>query len=190
MSGNWVRGSYVDHLVNDWDSPIKDSTQVNIHFLFICTTNLKNIWFQVLEATEAYRKILSEAEDRSIVISSIGFATNLAALLQTKPDTYSSLNGWDLVAAKVRTVVWQGGWYPPTHAFGHHTYNWDCGSGYYDTKSCNGASEYAINNMPPSVEMIYSDIGDAVISGKRLSYCANERNPCRAALEDQVSFIK
>ena len=32
MSGNWVRGSYVDHLVNDWDSPIKDSTQVKFHF--------------------------------------------------------------------------------------------------------------------------------------------------------------
>ena len=44
-SGNWVRGSYVDHLVNDWDSPIKDSTQVNFHFLFICSTNQKDLWF-------------------------------------------------------------------------------------------------------------------------------------------------
>ena len=140
-----------------------------------------------MEATDAYRKVLSEAEDHSVVISSIGFVTNLAALLQTNPDQYSSLNGYDLVAAKVKTIVWQGGWYPPTHAFGHHTYNWDCGSGYYNTTGCNGASEFGINNMPPSVEMIYSDIGDAIISGKRLSYCANERNPCRAALEDQVS---
>ena len=139
-----------------------------------------------MEATDAYRKVLSEAEDHSVVISSIGFVTNLAALLQTNPDQYSSLNGYDLVAAKVKTIVWQGGWYPPTHAFGHHTYNWDCGSGYYNTTGCNGASEFGINNMPPSVEMIYSDIGDAIISGKRLSYCANERNPCRAALEDQV----
>ena len=139
-----------------------------------------------MEATDAYRKVLSEAEDHSVVISSIGFVTNLAALLQTNPDQYSSLNGYDLVATKVKTIVWQGGWYPPTHAFGHHTYNWDCGSGYYNTTGCNGASEFGINNMPPSVEMIYSDIGDAIISGKRLSYCANERNPCRAALEDQV----
>ena len=41
--------------------------------------------------------------------------------------------------------------------------------------------------MPPSVEMVYSDIGDEVISGRRLSYCASERNPCRAALENQVN---
>ena len=28
-NGNWVRGSYVDDLVNNWDSPIKDSSQVS-----------------------------------------------------------------------------------------------------------------------------------------------------------------
>ena len=27
-NGNWVRGAYVDDLVNNWDSPIKDSSQV------------------------------------------------------------------------------------------------------------------------------------------------------------------
>ena len=53
---------------------------------------------------------------------------------------------------------------------------------------CNGASEYAINNMPPGVEMVFSDLGDVIISGKRLSYCTDERNPCRAALEDQVTL--
>ena len=30
-NGNWVRGSYVDDLVNNWDSPIKDSSQVNFY---------------------------------------------------------------------------------------------------------------------------------------------------------------
>ena len=81
-----------------------------------------------MEATAAYRKVLSEADDHSVVISAIGFATNLAALLQTKPDDYSSMNGYDLVAAKIKTIVWQGGWYPPIHGFGHNTYNWDCGN--------------------------------------------------------------
>ena len=28
-NGNWVRGHYVDHLVNNWDSPIRDSSQVS-----------------------------------------------------------------------------------------------------------------------------------------------------------------
>ena len=30
-----------------------------------------------------------------------------------------------------------------------------------------------IINMPPNVEMIYSDIGDEVISGRRLSTCTD-----------------
>jgi len=168
-NGNWVRGSYVDDLVNNWDSPVWNSDQVP-------------------SAVDAYRKVLSEAEDGTVVISAIGFATNLRDLLQSEGDQYSQLNGNDLVAAKVKTVVWQGGWYPPIHNFGASTYNWDCGEGFYDTEGCNGASEYAVNNMPPNVEMIYSDIGDEVISGRRLSTCTDERNPCRAALEDQQGW--
>ena len=78
---------------------------------------------------------------------------------------HSPLSGNELVAAKVKRVVWQGGWYPPIHGWGVHTYNWDCGQGFYDTDGCNGASQYAVNNMPPSVDMVYSDVGDEVISG-------------------------
>ena len=47
------------------------------------------------------------------------------------------------------------GWYPPMHGFGSQTYNWNCGRGFYDTSGCDGESEYAVNNMPDSVEMIY-----------------------------------
>ena len=114
--------------------------------------------YKVLEATEAYRKVLSTADDNSVVISAIGFATNLAALLQSSGDQYSELNGWDLVSRKVKTVVWQGGWYPPLHGFGPHTYNWDCGAGFYDTYGCNGASEYAVNNMPPNVSLVVNSV--------------------------------
>ena len=60
-NNGWVRGAYVDDLVNNWDSPIRDSSQV-------------------MEATEVYRKVLSEAEDNSIVISSIG-KRHLAVIL-------------------------------------------------------------------------------------------------------------
>ena len=84
----------------------------------------------------------------------------LAFMLHSSP-----LSGNELVAAKVKRVVWQGGWYPPIHGWGVHTYNWDCGQGFYDTDGCNGASQYAVNNMPPSVDMVYSDVGDEVISG-------------------------
>ena len=48
------------------------------------------------------------------------------------------------------------------HGWGAATYNWNCGSEFYDTTGCDGESEYAVNNMPDTVEMIYSDIGDEV----------------------------
>ena len=37
-NGNWVRGHYVDHLVNNWDSPIRDSSQVSR--VIICLTKI------------------------------------------------------------------------------------------------------------------------------------------------------
>ena len=120
-----------------------------------------------MEATEVYRKVLSEADDHSIVISSIGFVQNIAHLLESEPDKYSSLNGYDLIMQKVKSIVWQGGHYPPINKFGWSSFNWDCGARYdYETEGCIGASEIAIHNMPPSVEMIYSDIGSEIISGK------------------------
>ena len=48
------------------------------------------------------------------------------------------------------------------HGWGAATYNWNCGSEFYDTSGCDGESEYAVNNMPDTVEMIYSDIRDEV----------------------------
>jgi len=167
--GNWVRGWYVDDLVDNWPSPVKGS-------------------WDVPDAVSVYRQVLAAAEDHSVVISAIGFATNIADLLRSGPDDHDSRNGNDLVAAKVKTVVWQGGWYPPMHGWGAATYNWNCGSEFYDTSGCDGESEYAVNNMPDSVEMIYSDIGDEVYTGGRLSDCAGDNNPCRAAMIDQQGW--
>ena len=100
-----MRGWYVDDLVDNWPSPVKGS-------------------WDVPTAVEVYRQVLAEAEDNSVVISAIGFATNIADLLRSGPDDKSPLTGSELVAAKVKTVVWQGGWYPPMHGFGSQTYNW------------------------------------------------------------------
>jgi inosine-uridine nucleoside N-ribohydrolase len=61
------------------------------------------------DAHKLYRKILSEAEDSSVVIASVGFSTNLIRLLDTAPDEFSPLSGRDLVAAKVKTLVTMAG---------------------------------------------------------------------------------
>ena len=51
-----------------------------------------------------YREILSQQPDSSVVIVSVGFSTNIAQLLDTEADKYSSLNGKDLVAKKVKML--------------------------------------------------------------------------------------
>ncbi|OAM88538.1 hypothetical protein AW736_17035 [Termitidicoccus mucosus] len=53
-------------------------------------------------AVDLLRRTLAAADDNSIVIAQVGFSCNLAALLDTKPDAISPLNGRDLAAKKIR----------------------------------------------------------------------------------------
>jgi len=55
-------------------------------------------------ATDLLRKILASQEDHSVVFIQVGFSTNLARLLDSKPDAVSPLNGRQLVARKARLL--------------------------------------------------------------------------------------
>ena len=52
-------------------------------------------------AVSLYRKLLSESPDSSIVIIAVGQSTNLARLLDSEPDEYSTMPGLELVSRKV-----------------------------------------------------------------------------------------
>jgi inosine-uridine nucleoside N-ribohydrolase len=54
------------------------------------------------EAVGLLRKILAAQPDKSVVLAQVGFFTNFARLLDSKPDDYSPLNGRDLIAKKVK----------------------------------------------------------------------------------------
>lgn len=164
--GEWVTGRYVPDLVRRFPSRVKDSSEVP-------------------DAVATYRRVLAAAADGSVRIAAIGFATNLAALLRSAPDEHSALSGVELVRAKVALVAWQGGWYAPLHPNGHTTFNWDCGvcCGYV-ADGCAGESSYAVAHMPPSVEQIFSDIGDEIYHGGALTDCAPASSPCRQAYHD------
>lgn len=69
------------------------------------------------DATELYRKILAAQPDKSVTIITVGFFTNLAALLQSKPDNYSELDGKQLVQKKVKRVVSMAGKFPSGKEF-------------------------------------------------------------------------
>lgn len=57
------------------------------------------------DAIALYRKILAVQPDNSVTIVTVGFLTNMANLLQSKPDKYSSLSGKALVLKKVKQLV-------------------------------------------------------------------------------------
>lgn len=60
---------------------------------------------EVLQSVDLYRKLLSQSMDHSVVIISVGYNTNLSALLESAPDDYSRLDGYNLVKKKVKMVV-------------------------------------------------------------------------------------
>lgn len=72
------------------------------------------------EAVAVYRKVLSQAEDSSVVMVVVGFATNMARLLASGADEYSELSGRDLVARKVKSLAVMAGCFDGTL---HSEYN-------------------------------------------------------------------
>ena len=57
------------------------------------------------DAVKLYRRILAAQPDKSVTIVTVGFFTNLANLLNSKADEYSSLNGKELIEKKVKQLV-------------------------------------------------------------------------------------
>jgi hypothetical protein len=61
------------------------------------------------EAVELLRKTLAGQADGAVVIVQVGFFTNLARLLDSKPDAISPLGGEELVRTKVKLLVLMAG---------------------------------------------------------------------------------
>ena len=92
--GSELTSAYVDPIVERFPGPIRNASEAP-------------------PALTVYRRALAAAADSSVVVASIGFATNLLALLRSPADTISPLGGRALVAAKVRRLAWMGGRYGP-----------------------------------------------------------------------------
>jgi hypothetical protein len=61
------------------------------------------------DAVQVYRRILASEADTSVVVATVGFLTNLAALLQSPPDQYSPLDGKQLIIKKIKHLVSMAG---------------------------------------------------------------------------------
>ena len=109
---------------------------------------------KVPETTQLYRQILSEAEDSSIVIVTVGPLYNIQALLDSEADTYSELNGNDLVEKKVKEFVIMGGQFPE----GEREWNFD--------GNMKGVTKYVVENIPVPITFLGYEVGLNIKTGE------------------------
>lgn len=117
------------------------------------------------DANEVYRKVLAAAPDKSVVICSVGFLTNLRRLLETKGDKYSPLDGKALVAQKVRKWVAMACRYPDGKEY----------NSMWDPES----SRIVLENWPTPV--VFSDwqYGCDLFAGRAVAEMKGPRNPVK-----------
>lgn len=117
------------------------------------------------------RKLLAAQPDGSVTMVTVGFLSNMAALLNSRPDDNSALDGETLVRQKVRQWVCMGGIFPQGQfPGGQAEYNL-----MYDTV----ASVRAINDWPTPIIFSGFAIGAAIKVGANLA-ATPEANPVRA----------
>lgn len=110
---------------------------------------------EVPDAVSVYRKILSAQPEQSVTIITVGFFTNLAALLQSGADNYSSLNGKELVRAKVKQLVSMAGIFPTGKEF--------------NVEKDAAASQKVFTEWPTSILLTGFEIGKKIKVGLPLS---------------------
>ena len=115
------------------------------------------------DAVEVYRRVLANQPDGSVVICSVGFLSNLRALLESKGDKYSPLNGKELVAKKVKKWVAMACFYPKGHE--------------YNSKGDPESSKIALRDWPTPIVVTDFQFGRHLYSGRALVEAKFDRNP-------------
>ena len=98
-----------------------------------------------------YRNLLSKADDKSVSVVAIGFATTLAHLFESGPDEYSPLSGVELFGRKVKAVYIQSGRFEAGDSL--------CG---YNMRAASKQSAIFYDRLPKNVDIVMSpsNIGD------------------------------
>lgn len=73
-----------------------------------------------VEAVSLLRKLLAAEPDGSVSIAQVGFSTNLARLLDAKPDAASPLSGMDLIRQKVKVLSIMAGAFQTINGNAHY----------------------------------------------------------------------
>ena len=119
------------------------------------------------DAVAVYRKILAAQPDNSVTIVVVGWLTNMADLLDSPADSYSPLNGEELVAAKVKELVSMGGIWPNSGIEKDYNFRMD-----------GPAADKVIKRWPS--EIMFVGLGLKVMTGSRLVAEVGTSNPVPA----------
>ncbi|HWK99586.1 MAG TPA: nucleoside hydrolase [Parapedobacter sp.] len=114
-------------------------------------------------AVSLYRKTLAQSPDTSVTILSIGFLSNLAALLASEGDTYSDLNGVQLIRTKVAKLVMMGGAFPEGRE--------------YNIQEDADAALQVFEHWPTKIICSGYEIGSKIFTGSRFSMVPDDENP-------------
>ena len=107
-----------------------------------------------MEATLLYRQILSQNEDKSITIVTVGPLLNIQKLIDSKPDNYSPLNGRELINAKVKEFVIMGGNFPKSDD------EWNFNG------NMPGVTQYVLENLETPITFSGAELGSAIKTGE------------------------
>ena len=107
------------------------------------------------DANKIYRQVLSVAPDNGVTVCSVGFLTNLRRLLETKPDSISSMSGIELVAKKVKALYAMAGRYPQGREY---NVEWDIPS-----------AQTVFDRWPTPIFISDFNLGRSIYSGRKVS---------------------
>ena len=125
------------------------------------------------DAVKVYRKVLAAAQDKSVTVLTIGHLTNMANLLRSKGDEYSSKTGKELVRAKVSQTVIMGGMFPRGDEYNI----------IHDAES----AQYTTEQWPTPILFTGFEIGVNILCDETLlNNTALEHSPIRIAYELQI----
>lgn len=106
------------------------------------------------DATELYRQVLSESEDKSVVIVAVGPFMNIKELIDSKPDQFSDLNGSQLISSKVKEFVFMGGQFPS----GENEWNFN--------GDMPGVTKYVLENINIPITFLGFELGVSIKTGE------------------------
>jgi inosine-uridine nucleoside N-ribohydrolase len=127
-----------------------------------------------MDAVKLYRKILSAQPNKSVTVISVGFFTNLAGLLNSAVDEYSTLNGRALVAQKVKQLVSMAARIDKDGIGGYE----------FNVMVDAAASKKVFTDWPTPITISGFEIGEKILTGIRLINNKNiQHSPVKDAFE-------